>query len=99
LRARRLLRRGDRFIIARQGVPDADLVLPLTLLGRFADFCIICQLEDGLTLRVHNFGRVPCIVGSLPLRPKETQQVDEASFVVRLPATDVEIAVTTQPAP
>jgi len=99
LRARRLLRRGDRFIIARQGVPDADLVLPLTLLGRFADFGIICQLEDGLTLRVHNFGRVPCIVGSLPLHPKETQQVDEASFVVRIPATDVEIAVTTQPAP
>jgi len=99
LRARRRLRRGDRFIIARQGVPDADLVLPLTLLGRFADFGIACLLEDGLTLRVHNFGRVPCIVGSLPLRPKETQQVDEASFVVRLPATDVEIAVTTQPAP
>jgi hypothetical protein len=99
LRARRLLRRGDRFIIARQGVPDADLVLPLTLLGRFADFGIICQLEDGLTLRVHNFGRVPCIIGSLPLHPRETQQVDEASFLVRIPATDVEIAVTTQPAP
>jgi hypothetical protein len=99
LRARRLLRRGDHFIIARQGVPDADLVLPLTLLGRFADFGIICQPEDGLTLRVHNFGRVPCIVGSLPLRPKETQQMDETSFTVRIPVVDVEIVVKTQPAP
>jgi hypothetical protein len=94
----RKLRPGDRFVIAREGVPSANLTLPLHLLGEFFDFGIIIQAEGGLRFCLQNFGKVPCIINdNVPLRPGESRQVEGRGFRLEVFPTDIRLIVEAQP--
>jgi hypothetical protein len=94
----RKLRPGDRFVIAREGVPFANLTLPLHLLGEFFDFGITIQAEGGLRFCLQNFGKVPCIINdNVPLRPGESRQVEGRGFELEVFPVDIRLIVEAQP--
>jgi hypothetical protein len=94
----RKLRPGDRFVIAREGVPFANLTLPLHLLGECFDFGITIQAEGGLRFRLRNFGKVPCIINdNVPLRPGESRQVEGRGFELEVFPVDIRLIVEAQP--